>query len=326
MLDLKFIWNHLAIKLTISILRVIVNDFLVKIQLLAIKGRINEMKRTPLLTTVICLVLSIALVSCGGYVKKDELEKQLSDQKMDIEQKVQLAQDSAATANDKADKALAVTKTMDKYREDILTTLDGKIDSALVSAKGDMDKYNEEFKRMAQAAADRALADANSNAMAEDEKVKMMAKEAADKAMTAAMEADKRAQEAAKQAELAKTLPKTSEPTIFTVYFDSGKINIKPEGVAEIEKAASMIKSDSSIKVKVEGNADNVKVMRSKFGSNWVLSQARADAVMQYLVDKLGVSADAIKASVGNADYKPAAANDKTNKWQNRRVDITIIQ
>jgi chemotaxis protein MotB len=326
MLDLKFIWNHLAIKLTISILRVIVNDFLVKIQLLAIKGRINEMKRTPLLMTVICLVLSIALVSCGGYVKKDELEKQLSDQKMDIEQKVQLAQDSAATANDKADKALAVTKTMDKYREDILTTLDGKIDSALVSAKGDMDKYNEEFKRMAQAAADRALADANSNAMAEDEKVKMMAKEAADKAMTAAMEADKRAQEAAKQAELAKTLPKTSEPTIFTVYFDSGKINIKPEGVAEIEKAASMIKSDSSIKVKVEGNADNVKVMRSKFGSNWVLSQARADAVMQYLVDKLGVSADAIKASVGNADYKPAAANDKTNKWQNRRVDITIIQ
>jgi chemotaxis protein MotB len=179
---------------------------------------------------------------------------------------------------------------------------------------------------MAQTAADRALADANSNAMAEDEKVKMMAKEAADKAMTAAMEADKRAQEAAKQAELAKTLPKTSEPTIFTVYFDSGKINIKPEGVAEIEKAASMIKSDSSVKVKVEGNADNVKVMRSKFGSNWVLSQARADAVMQYLVDKLGVSADAIKASVGNADYKPAAANDKTNKWQNRRVDITIIQ
>ena len=290
------------------------------------QGRINEMKRTPLLMTVICLVLSIALVSCGGYVKKDELEKQLSDQKMDIEQKVQLAQDSAATANDKADKALAVTKTMDKFREDILTTVNGKIDSALVSVKGDMDKYNEEFKRMAQAAADRALADANSNAMAEDEKVKMMAKEAADKAMTAAMEADKRAQEAAKQAEIAKTLPKTSEPTVFTVYFDSGKINIKPEGVAELEKAASMIKSDSSIKVKVEGNADNVKVVRSKFGSNWVLSQARADAVMQYLVDKLGVSGGAIKASVGYADYRPNAANDKKNRWENRRVDITIIQ
>jgi len=245
---------------------------------------------------------------------------------MDIEQKVQLAQDSAATANDKADKALAVTKTMDKFREDILTTVDGKIDSALVSAKGDMDKYNDEFKRMAQAAADRALADANSNAMAEDEKVKMMAKEAADKAMTAAMEADKRAQEAARQAELAKTLPKSGEPTVFTVYFDSGKINIKPEGIAELEKAASMIKSGSGVKAKIDGNADNVKVVRSKFKSNWVLSQARADAVKQYMIDKLGVSADAIKASVGNADYKPAAANDKTNKWQNRRVDITIIE
>lgn len=276
--------------------------------------------------TVICLVLSMALISCGGYVKKDELEKQLSDQKMDIEQKVQLAQDSAATANDKADKALAVTKTMDSFRSDILSTVDGKIDSALVSAKGDMDKYNDEFKRMAQAAADRALADANSNAMAEDEKVKMMAKEAADKAMNAAMEADRRAQEAAKQAELAKELPKVGEPVKFTVYFDSGKIDIKPEGITELEKAASMIKSDSNIKVKVEGNADNVKVVRSKFRSNWVLSQARADAVKKYLVDNLGVSADAIAASLGYADYKPDASNDKTNRWQNRRVDVIIVQ
>jgi len=175
---------------------------------------------------------------------------------------------------------------------------------------------------MAQAAADRALADANSSAMAEDEKVKMMAKEAADKAMNAAMEADRRAQEAAKQAELAKELPKVGEPTKFSVFFDSGKINIKPEGIAELEKAASMIKSNSNIKVKVEGNADNVKVVRSKFGSNWVLSQARADAVKKYLVDNLGISADMIAASVGYADYKPNAANDKTNRWQNRRVDV----
>jgi len=284
------------------------------------------MKRTPLLMTVDCLVLSIALVSCGGYVKKDELEKQLSDQKMDLEQKVQLAQDSAATANDKADKALTATKAMDKMKEDILTTVDGKIDSALVAAKGDMDKYNEEFKRMAREAADKALADANANAMAEDDKVKMMAKEAADKAMTAAMEADKRAQEAARQAEIAKQLPKVGEPTKFTVYFDSGKINIKPEGVAELEKAASMIKSDSNVKVKIEGNADNVKVVYSKFKNNWVLSQARADAVKKYLIDNLGISADAIKASVGFADYSPTAANDKNSRWENRRVDVIIIQ
>lgn len=284
------------------------------------------MKRTPLLMIVISLILSIALISCGGYVKKDELEKQLSDQKMDLEQKVQLAQDSAATANDKADKALSAARSLEKMREEILKTVDTKIDAALVTAKGDIDKYQEEFRRIAKEAAEKAIADSNAFAMSEDEKVKMMAKEAADKAMAAAMEADRRAQEAARQAEIAKQLPKVGEPTKFSVYFDSGKINIKPEGIAELEKAAALIKSDSSIKVRIEGNADNVKVVYSKFRNNWLLSQARADAVKKYLVENLGVSEDAIKACVGLAEYNPVAPNDKKNRWENRRVDVIILQ
>ncbi len=284
------------------------------------------MKRTPLLMIVISLILSIALISCGGYVKKDELEKQLSDQKMDLEQKVQLAQDSAATANDKADKALSAARSLEKMREEILSSVDSKIDSALVSAKGDMDKYQEEFRRMAKEAAEKAIADSNAFAMSEDEKVKMMAREAAEKAMAAAMEADRRAQEAARQAEIAKQLPKVSEPTKFSVYFDSGKINIKPEGIAELEKAAAMIKSDSNVKVRIEGNADNVRVVYSKFKNNWLLSQARADAVKKYLVENLGVPESAIKSCVGLAEYNPVAPNDKNNRWENRRVDVIILE
>ncbi len=46
------------------------------------------MRRAPLLMMVTCLLLSFVLASCGGYVKKDELEKQLSTQKTDLEQKV----------------------------------------------------------------------------------------------------------------------------------------------------------------------------------------------------------------------------------------------
>jgi chemotaxis protein MotB len=284
------------------------------------------MRRAPLFMMVICLLLSFVLMSCGGFVKKDELEKQLSGQKMDLEQKVQLAQDSAATANDKAEKALSATKGMDKMKDDILASVDTKIDSAMVSAKGDMDKYSAEFQRIAQEASNKAIAEANANAIAEDDKVKMMAKEAADKAMNAAMEADRRAQEAAKQAELAKQLPVTSEPTVFTVYFDPGKIKIKAEGEAELEKAASMIKENPNAVIKVEGNADNTPVVRSKYRNNWLLSQARADAVKKYLVEKLGISEDRVKQAVGNADYKPTASNDKKSKWENRRVEVLIIR
>jgi chemotaxis protein MotB len=284
------------------------------------------MRKAPLFMMVICLLLSFVLMSCGGFVKKDELEKQLSGQKMDLEQKVQLAQDSAATANDKAEKALLATNGIDKMKEDILASVDNKIDSAMVSSKGDTDKYSAEFQRIAQEASSKAVAEANANAMAEDEKVKMMAKEAADKAMNAAMEADKRAQEAEKQAELAKQLPVTSEPTVFTVYFDPGKINIKAEGEAELEKAASMIKENPNAVIKVEGNADNTPVVRSKYRNNWLLSQARADAVKKYLVEKLGIPEDRIKQAVGNADYKPTAPNDKKSKWENRRVEVLIIR
>jgi len=284
------------------------------------------MIRTPLLMVVVSLILCIALMSCGGYVKKDELTKQLSDQKMDIDQRVQLAQDAAATANDKADRALSATKNMDKVKEEILMTVDGKLDAAMLSAKGDAEKTNAEMKRIAQEAADSALAEAKASAKSDDDNVKKVAKEAADKAMNAAVEADKRATEAAKQAELAKTLPKSTAPDVFAVYFDSGKIKIKPEGVAELEKAAAMIKENPDAKIMIEGHADNAPVVHSKYRNNWLLSQARSQAVRDYLVDKLGVSADSVKNAVGFSDYKPAASNDKKNKWENRRVEVVIAK
>ena len=37
------------------------------------------MRRAPLFMMLICLLLSFVLMSCGGFVKKDELEKQLYD-------------------------------------------------------------------------------------------------------------------------------------------------------------------------------------------------------------------------------------------------------
>ncbi|MDQ1317421.1 MAG: chemotaxis protein MotB, partial [Candidatus Poribacteria bacterium] len=95
---------------------------------------------------------------------------------------------------------------------------------------------------------------------------------------------------------------------------------------SELEKAASMIKENPNAVIKVEGNADNTPVVHSKYRNNWLLSQARADAVRKYLVEKLGIPEDRIKQAVGNADYKPTAPNDKKSKWENRRVEVLIIR
>lgn len=270
----------------------------------------------------IALMLSVLLIGCGGYVKKDELEKQLSSQRADMEQKIQLAQDSATTANDKAEKALAATKQIDKIKDEIMSSVDSKIESAIVAAKSDPT----EIRRIAEEVASKTLDNAKQIMMSEDEKVKMMAKEAAEKAMSAAMEADRRAQEALREAEIAKTLPRVGEETKFIVYFDPGKVNIKPEGIAELEKAADMIKANPDLKIKIEGHADNTPVVYSKYRNNWLLSQARAEAVRDYLVNKLGVPADSIKSVVGFSEYKPTASNDKNNRWQNRRVEVILVQ
>lgn len=273
--------------------------------------------------TGIAIVLSLTLMACGGYVKKGEFEKQLEDHKMDLNQKVELAQDSATAANDKAERALSATKGLDKMKEEILSVADGKIDSFLSTAKS----YNDEqLKLIVQNAANKAMADAQSFAAAEDEKIKQLAKESAEKAMNSAMEANKKAQEAAKQAELAKELPKPGAIAIYTVYFDSGKANIKTEYITELEKAANTIKENPKAIVKIEGHADNTPVVYSRYGTNWILSQARAKAVRNYLVDKLSVSESSIKTDLAFAEYKPSAPNDVSNRWQNRRVEVIITQ
>jgi flagellar motor protein MotB len=273
------------------------------------------------ISLLLSLLLSVVLISCGGYVKKVEVEKQLSSQKMDLVQRIQLAQDAATTADDKATKALAATKDLDKMKEEILSSADEKIDSALATTKGPSD---EQIRRIAQDAASKALTEANSYAMAEDEKVKRLAKESAEKAMNIALEADRKAQEAGREAELAKELPKPVAIAVYTVYFDSGKAEIKTEYIAELEKAAVAIKEAPEAVVRIEGHADNTPVVYSKYGSNWALSQARANVVKDYLVDKLGVPVASIKGAIGFAEYKPIASNDVSNRWQNRRAEVII--
>jgi chemotaxis protein MotB len=283
------------------------------------------MRKVSWLVAGISLLLSIALMGCG-YAKRDEVEKQLADQKMDADQKIQLAQDAAAEASNKADQALATAKEeIQKAKVEVLATAEEKDAETLATAKSSMEAGDAEVRRAAEGAAAKALSDAKAAAMAEDEKVKQEAKKAADKAMSAAAEADRRAEQAAREAELAKELPKPKEPVVFTVYFGLGQTKVSKEGMAELEKAASAIKAHSGAVVKIEGHTDNLPVVRSGYLNNWGLSQARADAVKKHLVDKLGVPAEAISETIGLAFYKPAASNSPKDRRLNRRAEVIIM-
>jgi outer membrane protein OmpA-like peptidoglycan-associated protein len=264
----------------------------------------------------------MVLMSCG-YAKKDEIEAKLADQKMDTDQKFQLTQDALAAADAKADNALKTARTeIGKAKGEAIAAAEEKDSAAMASMKSSMEAGDMAVKRSAEDAAAKALADAKAAAIAEDEKVRQAAKAAADKAMGAAEEADRKAAKAAMEAELAKELPKPKKPTIFTVYFGLGQTSLSKESMAELDKVASAIKSCPNPMVRIEGHTDNVPVVKSGYMNNTQLSQARAKAVKDHLVGKLGVPAETIKETVGLAFYKPAA---NTNKM-NRRVEVIVIE
>ena len=77
--------------------------------------------------------------------------------------------------------------------------------------------------------------------------------------------------------------------------------------------------------IRIEGHTDNIPINTAVFPSNWHLSVARATSTAYYLMQYENLNPDKISV-VGNAEYKPIAANDTPeHRSQNRRVDIVII-
>jgi chemotaxis protein MotB len=284
------------------------------------------MRKMSWLVAGISLVLIIALMGCG-HAKRDIVEAQLADQKAEAEKGIQLAQDAAAAADKKADASLATAREeIGAAKAEAIAAAEQKDAENMAAGKSLIEAGDAAVKRAAEEAAAKALAEAKAAAMAEDEKVRQAAKAAADKALSAADEADRKAKAAAREAEVAKTLPEPPKTTTFSVYFNLGQASIKKDGLPVLEEAAAFIKANSGSSVRVEGHTDNVPVIKSSYTNNWALSQARANAVTKHLTTELSVSADAIGETIGVAFYKPAASNTSKDKVKNRRVDIIISE
>jgi OmpA-OmpF porin, OOP family len=102
------------------------------------------------------------------------------------------------------------------------------------------------------------------------------------------------------------------------VLFDFDKSNIKPEYYRFLDDAAKVFEMNPSIRVEVQGNTDNIGTAKYNMG----LSLRRANAVMQYLVNK-GVAQSRLNAR-GFGFSRPVATNDTDEgRALNRRVELT---
>ncbi len=109
------------------------------------------------------------------------------------------------------------------------------------------------------------------------------------------------------------------------VLFDPGSAEIKYASAKMMFGVVSGLESLKGRQVVIEGHTDNVPIAGGRYATNWDLSGARANSVVQLLV-QWGFNPAHLTSS-GYGEYRPIAPNDTPeHKARNRRIEISIIR
>jgi outer membrane protein OmpA-like peptidoglycan-associated protein len=106
-----------------------------------------------------------------------------------------------------------------------------------------------------------------------------------------------------------------------TIFFATSKALIMTKSYPLLDEVASALKARPTLKVRVEGHTDS----RGDRLANTRLSQARADAVLGYLVGR-GVQADRLEARGFGPDQPIETNKTAAGREKNRRVEFVITQ
>jgi OOP family OmpA-OmpF porin len=119
-------------------------------------------------------------------------------------------------------------------------------------------------------------------------------------------------------ASLANDINRTGHASVYGIYFDTGKADIKPESDATLNEIAKLLQSAPQLKLYVVGHTDN----QGALDLNMDLSRRRAQAASVALTTKYAVQAGRLKAD-GCGPYAPVASNDSEDgRAKNRRVEL----
>ena len=104
------------------------------------------------------------------------------------------------------------------------------------------------------------------------------------------------------------------------IFFETGKFELKSTSYPELNYVVEILKANPTMKILVGGHTDNV----GNAASNQTLSENRARAVMNYLIEK-GIEAERL-SSKGYGAVKPIQSNDtEDGRAKNRRTEIEIL-
>jgi flagellar motor protein MotB len=110
------------------------------------------------------------------------------------------------------------------------------------------------------------------------------------------------------------------------IHFETAKADLLPESFSILDYAGRILKDNPGIIVELAGHTDIRKIHTEEFPSNMELSQARAEAVKDYLVEKYNIDPQRLIAK-GYGPTQPIADN-KTEEGmaKNRRTEFRVIK
>jgi len=110
------------------------------------------------------------------------------------------------------------------------------------------------------------------------------------------------------------------------VLFNTGEAALRPPATPLLTEIVHLLDvRDIDNAIRVEGNTDSVPISTSAFRSNWQLSAARADAVLEFLVRR-GIKPSRLSLA-GYSDQNPIAPNTTASgRAANRRVDLVLLR
>jgi outer membrane protein OmpA-like peptidoglycan-associated protein len=118
--------------------------------------------------------------------------------------------------------------------------------------------------------------------------------------------------------DMSKSISSTGRVTLYGIYFDTNKSDVKPTSDPALSEIAKLMKTEANLKLHVVGHTDNV----GGFAPNMELSKRRAEAVVDALVKKYSIAPARLIAN-GVAYLAPVASNaNEDGRALNRRVEL----
>ena len=110
------------------------------------------------------------------------------------------------------------------------------------------------------------------------------------------------------------------------ILFRSGGAKLEPNAIEVLAVMGKLLTKLKQNDILIEGHTDNIPVKSGDYPTNWALSAARANSVVDYLAANSGIPQEKL-ISAAYGEYRPVAPNNTPEgRARNRRIEIVVTR